>query len=103
MKCDCQEQMEAILRENTGDPEAKLCSGLVMVKKEIGGKTLIQPVYTLLMTAFYRDKKRDGTLKEKNHPAPHHNIIISYCPFCGEKLIQEDDNVLFAKHLENKT
>lgn len=87
MNCDCIEQFQTKLREHTGDTKAGLSSGFVMVNREIDGKTQLGMEFVLMMTAFYRDKKKDGSLKEKS--TPHYNIIVKFCPFCGKKLMGE--------------
>jgi hypothetical protein len=67
----------------TGDEKADLNYGLVYVENEIDGTKTEQLKMLPVITAQYRDKKKDGTLKDK---PTDHNMMASHCPFCGEKV-----------------
>jgi hypothetical protein len=86
MNCGCYERVKQKLREKTGDENTDLNYGFVELGKEIEGKQLLE--LAPIITASYRDKKKDGTFKKK---MTNLNIIASFCPFCGTK-INDDSN-----------
>jgi hypothetical protein len=71
------------LREHTGDPEACYPDSFVTITEKIGDKNKNSIKVVPVMTAYYRDKKQDGTLAKRVIP---HEISIGYCPFCGVAL-----------------
>ena len=78
--CNCIETMEKLISEKTGDPDAYLgvsYNPLDLSEKPTG------------MYAMYREKKKDGTFKERETRI---GIVPTYCPFCGKKYDDEASN-----------
>ena len=81
--CDCYTRINTKLKEISGDASAGLNYGWVDHEEIIDGKKQLSLKMAPIITAQWRDKKKDGTLKDK---PTDHNMIASFCPFCGEKL-----------------
>jgi hypothetical protein len=72
--CDCIEKVEKKLREDTGDPHARI---LAVFGFGENGIEMSIPI-----PVRYRKKKKDGSFgKELNR-----NILGGYCPICGKKI-----------------
>jgi hypothetical protein len=91
MKCDCIEQVQKELRVKTGDDKAHIGVGFVTTKKVIDGGNRIGIDDFVIVPAFYRERKRDGSLKERE--SVHYEIRANYCPFCGIKA-HDEENVI---------
>jgi hypothetical protein len=74
VSCNCIEEAEKKLRENTGDPEAEMET--VFAFTESGIKTFI-PIFIT-----YRNKKKDGSFGKPTKG----KIFGAYCPICGKEL-----------------
>jgi hypothetical protein len=77
MSCDCIEKIEAAIRKDTGDPEARFKVGFRFIKEKA-----IKPLIYIPIEVSYRKRKKDGTfgrIKEMD-------MIGTFCPFCGKKI-----------------
>jgi hypothetical protein len=63
--CDCITKAEKKLREDTGDPDARILCG-----------------FSFPIRTEYRKKKKDGSLGRRTQG----HIIGAYCPICGKKI-----------------
>jgi hypothetical protein len=79
MACDCIERKEAELREITSDPEAFIETAFDIATKTRGFHA----------KAFYRTKVFRIFLK--NFSSAY--LRFDYCPFCGEKYVNNDVSV----------
>lgn len=79
MSCGCFEKVQALVREETGDPMARIRGVLSFGDT---GKLEFRPSIEVLA----RQKLKDGTFTKKQK-----RIELSYefCPFCGKRL--DDD------------
>ena len=73
MNCKCIEEVNARIRESSGDPEA----GLTTLNKVVDNAI----IETIAITLKIRDKNKDGTFQK----ALERIGVVSYCPFCGVK------------------
>jgi hypothetical protein len=79
MSCNCIEDFNKLIREQTEDPEAVVQTTFTVNRKT--GKMGSMPS----MYCRYREKKKDGSwMKPKDHP-----ISGEYCPFCGKPYNEE--------------
>jgi hypothetical protein len=78
MTCDCYENMEKNLVEVSGDKNARIEKGFVLIASRMETVPLVP--------AFFKEKKKDGSLKV--HPSKQ-NLLANYCPFCGKKAVGE--------------
>ncbi len=71
--CDCLEKTRLLIVEKTGDPDAYI--DVTYNFNNLGQKPAG-------MRAHYREKKKDGSFKERE---THIGISPTFCPFCGVK------------------
>lgn len=71
--CNCIEETTKLIIERTGDPNAYIHCSYSFSNLEAKPSGL---------TACYREKKWDGTFKERESKI---GIVPTYCPFCGKK------------------
>lgn len=91
MKCDCIDQVQREMRIQTGDDKARIGVQFVTTKKIVNGGTRIGIEDFVIIPAFYREKKRDGSLKERE--SVHYDIRAEYCPFCGIKTGDDENRI----------
>jgi hypothetical protein len=75
MECDCIQKMNEKLREETGDPEARIVASYGKYYNEIEDFAHIE--------TRYRKKLRNGELAKRE---TNHYVMGTYCPFCGRQL-----------------
>ena len=73
MACDCRTKLEKELRENLGDPLAKLNG----VFHFVGSQLQFAPTVEVI----YRKKKKDGSFCKKESTM---QLSYPFCPFCGK-------------------
>jgi hypothetical protein len=78
MICNCYSDFEKKLVEASGDKNARIEKGFVLMD----GKMETVP----LVPAVFKEKKKDGTLKTH---ASKQNVMGTYCPFCGKKAVEK--------------
>lgn len=79
MACDCIKIVEQLIREETGDPLARIRGVLAFGDT---GKLEFRPSIEVLA----RRKNKDGSLTKKQKSI---ELTYGFCPFCGQKL--DDD------------
>lgn len=79
MACNCKEQITKMVREQVGDPLAKLRSIICLGKSGVHFK----PTVAIL----YRKKKKDGSFCKTESEM---ELAYEYCPFCGRKFEQTE-------------
>jgi hypothetical protein len=72
--CNCIEKVQEKLREDTGDPKARIKFSFSFTKDGI--KEYIP------IPATYRERKKDGTFGDMEERI----IVGAYCPICGESI-----------------
>ena len=73
MACDCKSKLEKELRENLGDPLAKLNG----VFHFVGNQMQFAPTVEVI----YRKKKKDGSFCKTESTM---QLSYPFCPFCGK-------------------
>lgn len=72
--CNCIDNINKVIREEYGDPEASLDVGFFF------GSSILE-VKPSGLGAHYRKKKKDGTFQERQSAV---GITPTFCPFCGK-------------------
>lgn len=94
--CNCIEELNKSFKESTGDDKAALSCGY-----SLKGAAKVGEAQALLqypaMEARYRPKKKDGTFGNEKKIS----VRGEYCPFCGEKYVEEES--LVALETEEET
>ena len=80
MACNCFEDAKEKVREAIGDPNAMIRG----VFTPINGKIRLLPSIEVL----YRKKKKDGTFCKSQSSI---DLTYQFCPFCGKKIIEEEE------------
>jgi len=73
--CDCISEVNKVLAERYGDPDAAVSVGFSFKDSQLA----VKPCG---MEARYHARKKDGTLMTKVTKV---SIVPVYCPFCGKK------------------
>ena len=75
MSCNCLHEVEKMLREHLGDPEATVDVGFSL----FGNNLDVKPSG---LAVTYREKKKDGTFSTKKKKK---GLMPAFCPWCGKK------------------
>jgi hypothetical protein len=73
--CDCIEKMNAKLREETGDSDARVAASYGVALNSVERFARIKTLHS--------DRPRNGTL---SHVESRRHIVGRHCPFCGKEL-----------------
>ena len=79
MSCTCIEDLNKLVREKYGDPEASLDCGFALDLSQKPGEHQGLDVYPS-MSATYRAKSKNGSFGVRKHVS----VRGDYCPFCGK-------------------
>lgn len=81
MSCNCREQIIKAIREQVGDPLANV-RGVISFGKN--GVVQFKPTVAI----HYRKKKKDGSFCKSESEM---ELAYEYCPFCGQKFEDEEE------------
>ena len=80
MSCQCIENINKMICEKYGDPNASIDCGFALDLSQKVGEAERLEMYPA-MSASYRLKKKDGSFGIKKSVS----VRGEYCPFCGKK------------------